>query len=741
MEQGVELWCPDDRVAGRVLRVFAAGGAVPQPDEWRAGQPPTSVPLKLGRPVVARATAGCMVRDSEPFITASVPIMGLKLNPATFEAEPFPQGELILRCAVGAAFVSEQCRLTGTRINLYVGNMLAAGTVRGCPPPPLPSSLSAEVDGLAASKVSFTTAEVADGSYFTAAVPLCAGGANVGAVSIMLSQDETRYSVKWVTSLTIVAGIVAAVLAAAVGLWLSRTITDPLKVLLQRATNIAKHRNLDQTIDIARDDEIGQLATAFNEMIGSLRLFYSDLRKSNEQLKSEIDERAKAEAELARHRDHLEQLVGQRTTELTEANKQLAVDIARREVIEQELRASREAAEAANKAKSEFLANMSHEIRTPMTAILGFAELLLAPDLSSTDRINNVNIIVRNGQHLLAIINDILDLSKVEAGRMAIERTACSPMQILQEVASLIRPRAVERKIEFDLEYATPLPPVMTSDPIRVRQILVNLVGNAVKFTQRGSVRVVARADSVDGGSSRLVVEIIDTGIGLTAEQTEKLFIPFSQADNTTTRRFGGTGLGLTISRRLAQLLGGDVIVQSIYGQGSTFTLTLDMGPVGVGTPEEPELAPPPASVPAPVQDRVAIAGSTRLRAHILLAEDGVDNQALVSHHLKRAGARVTLAEDGQKASSMALQAWRGGEPFDLILMDMQMPVMDGYEATRLLRKAKYAGPIIALTAHAMDSDRAKCIEAGCDDYLTKPINRGQLLATIASHLSVTPAI
>ena len=389
---------------------------------------------------------------------------------------------------------------------------------------------------------------------------------------------------------------------------------------------------------------------------------------------------------------------------------------------------ARRAAQEASRLKSEFLAHTSHEIRTPMTALVGYTELLGDPDLSPAERAEGLATIRRNGEHLMTIVNDILDLSKIESGRMTIERMACSPFALVAEVTAVLRPRAAHDGLDVEVGYRSPLPETIETDPTRLRQILLNLVGNAIKFTPRGSVRL--EVGPVE--DTRLCFEVIDTGIGLDAEQQARLFTAFSQADASTTRRFGGTGLGLAISKRLAGMLGGDLRVRSVPGEGSTFTLTIDVGSLaGV------RLLDRPPDVPAAAERREPSAHAPQaLRGRILLAEDGLDARRLLARHLRAAGAEVETAENGLVACELALRAAEAGTPYDLILMDMQMPELDGYAAAARLRAAGYRGPIVALTAHAMEDERARCLGAGCDGFAAKPILRRTLIEVARAYLA-----
>ena len=405
-------------------------------------------------------------------------------------------------------------------------------------------------------------------------------------------------------------------------------------------------------------------------------------------------------------------------------------DVTMLEEKEVQLRLARDEAEAANRAKSDFLANMSHEIRTPMNAILGFAELLRRGwQNNPQDTRRHLDTILGSGRHLLALINDILDLSKVEAGRLEVERVPCAVHQVVHEVADIMRLRAEEKGVRLLVHFPAALPATVLTDAARVRQIVTNLIGNALKFTLQGEVTVtlhMADAASAGHATPHLAIDVTDTGIGIPADKLDAIFEPFVQAEASTTRQFGGTGLGLAISRRFARALGGDVTVSSTPGQGSTFHVTLD-----AGEPDGTEWLAPDALVavarPQARSDAVHWQFDT---GRVLVVDDGAENRELVRLVLESAGLTVVEAHDGAMALDMVTR-----EAPDLVLMDVNMPVMDGYTATRTLRERGCTLPVLALTANAMKGFEHQIEAAGFTGYLTKPVDIDALLAELGVRL------
>ena len=398
----------------------------------------------------------------------------------------------------------------------------------------------------------------------------------------------------------------------------------------------------------------------------------------------------------------------------------IAHDITNQKQTELELREARRVAEAADRAKSDFLANMSHEIRTPMSAILGYAEIL-SGQLKDPDNLQSLDTIRSNGLYLLEIIDDILDLSRIEAGKLELDRRRVRPDRLVLDVQSLLKLHAAEKGLELAVEFDGPLPETIETDPTRVKQILINLVENAIKFTDQGGVRIVVR---LLPDEERLRLDVIDSGPGIPDETLTRLFQPFTQADSSVTRRFGGSGLGLSICRALGRMLGGDVAVETELGKGSTFTVTIATGNlkgVDMFQPQE-----------GTTGARIAYAELPPLSCTVLVVDDRRDMRYLAQHMLEEAGARVVLAADGREALERVETAAAVGSPFDIIVLDMQMPVLDGYAAAKALRDGGFDRPIIALTANAMKQDERRCLESGCDDYLSKPLSRATLVSTLA---------
>ena len=399
-----------------------------------------------------------------------------------------------------------------------------------------------------------------------------------------------------------------------------------------------------------------------------------------------------------------------------------------------ELERSRFDAEEANKAKSEFLANMSHEIRTPMNAILGFTDWLQRGMASTAEEQQEyLSTIHSSGTHLLSLINDILDLSKIEAGKLEIELQDVSPFKVIKQAAHLLSGKANEKGIELATEFQNEFPTLVKTDEVRLRQVVTNLMGNAVKFTSEGSVTLKARFIESDTFNDRIKLTVVDTGIGMSSAQISRIFDPFVQADASVTRRFGGTGLGLSISKRIVEAFGGEIHVESFEGIGTEVSFEIEVGDCS----ELPRLTVEQFDAESLTQQGKASVTTVAGLAggKVLVVDDGSANRKLIKLILTRAGCEVTEAENGKQGSDLALAG-----DFDLVLMDMQMPVMDGYQATTLLRDAHFQKPVIALTANAMSGDREKCMAAGCTAFLAKPVNIDDAIATVEKYISISRA-
>ena len=500
---------------------------------------------------------------------------------------------------------------------------------------------------------------------------------HLGDIAIRFSHKNLAQINREVLNLGISVALFGMTSIAVIGVLIGFLLTRRLGVLSNAAQRLAGG-DLAVRAGLSGNDEVAIVSQAFDTMAQSIAGNVEALRRST---------------------DLLEQRVAERTHELAEA---------------------RDEAIGANHSKSVFLANMSHEIRTPLAAIIGFSETLLLPNQSMSERVDAIRTIVRSGNHLLRIISDILDVSKIEAGKIDVEHIPVNLFEVIDDVEAIVSPMALEKNLRFEVDYRFPLPAQITGDPLRLKQILINLCNNAIKFTQHGSVHIKVMCEP---DAQRLTFKIIDTGIGLTEAQISAAFRPFTQADASITRRYGGTGLGLYLSRQLATMLGGQVTVQSTPEVGSCFTLTVATGSLNetvfvnqrsVKHHAQTEPSPPEVAV----------------RGEVLLVEDNIDNQKLISLFLRRSGAHTDLAENGQRAVELAMQ-----QAYDLILMDLQMPVMGGIEATRTLRERGYRGAIVALTANAMKSDIEACTEAGFDELISKPIPQDKLNQLLVRYL------
>ncbi|MCP3682224.1 MAG: response regulator [bacterium] len=478
---------------------------------------------------------------------------------------------------------------------------------------------------------------------------------------------------------------------------MSRSIIKPISVL-QNGTKIIGDGDLTHKIELSSKDELGILSDSFNKMTDNLRISTEVLNATNQQLQDSQQQ-------------------------LKDSNQQLNTNNQQLEIATAYANDMTARAETANTAKSQFLANMSHEIRTPMNGIIGFGELLAQEELTN-EQMDYVSMICKSGNHLLAIINDILDFSKIEAGKIDIEIVESSLEGILGNVNSMLRPKATEKGLDFNILHKTELPAQIHTDSTRLYQCLINLASNAIKFTEKGHVHIIVSLEEIEN-KPIVRFDVEDTGIGIPADKQELIFNSFSQADGSTTRKFGGTGLGLAITKHLAEILGGSVALQSEPGRGSVFSLRI---PAGVNVESQPALG---EERMKEYTQETPQTTEKQYSGNVLVAEDNPSNQKLIELLLKQLDLQVTLVDDGQKALAEITE-----HPYDLVFMDMQMPVMNGYQATGIIRKKGLSTPIVALTANAMKEDEQKCLEAGCSDYLAKPLNRKKLLEILDKYLN-----
>jgi len=488
-------------------------------------------------------------------------------------------------------------------------------------------------------------------------------GASVMLGSVLIDRGVYARGLRSIAWIGISLLLVAGTIVTLVHIYVGKTVFKRLERLHDTVQRIAQGGNLDLHVRVPGNDELSRLGADFNRMVDSI--------KETQRSFAEASERA----------------------------------------------------DAANRAKSLFLANMSHEIRTPMTAIIGYSELLENPNLAAEERQRYLSVVQQNGDALMALISDVLDLSRIEAGQLRVERQPCQLPVLMKEVLYSHSLKASEKGIDLTLEYLTPVPATLITDPFRLKQILSNLIGNAIKFTDEGSVSVKLRWE--EGLQSALHVDVRDTGIGVAEHALPRLFEPFSQVDDSHTRRYGGSGLGLAIARQLARSLNGDIIADSVAGHGSSFRFYIQ----AMAAENSARVMPRDALA---TEIRSQQIPAVQLGGRVLLVEDNEVNRLLVQRILSRAGIEVVEAEHGQEAVDIILRDSR----FDLVIMDMQMPVMDGYVAAGAIRDAGYQGAVLALTANVMSDDRRRCLDAGCDDFLGKPVRANKLLAACSRLIS-----
>ncbi|MES3036847.1 MAG: ATP-binding protein [Bdellovibrionota bacterium] len=498
-----------------------------------------------------------------------------------------------------------------------------------------------------------------------------------------------------------------------VGITGSRKLMDFFQVETNaQGTTIAIGKDIPQRIMPMTKNDVANIALSLSR--NESENPFEEIQRQNQDLLRILEQLTASEAELS-----------QVNRELAETNRGVVALYAQLDEKAKSLEIAHQDAQAANEAKTRFLSNMSHEIRTPLGIVQGFADLALNPEITDSERKSYLETIKRNSQNLTKLIGEVLDLAKIEAGKIEIERTTFSLPDMISEITSALGPQADSKGVMLTFTSEILSPEFVNTDHVRLRQIFMNLVGNALKFTEKGKVEILTRSiiKSTDSVDHTVEILISDTGIGLTPEQQERIFKPFVQADSSTTRKYGGTGLGLDLSKRLAQAMGGDLILhESTSGKGSTFLFSFNTTAIEQDrfSVVIESLGKMHSESNNPVR-KDALTG-----ARILVVDDSLDNQMLISHFLKVTGATIDLASDGIEAVAKALAG-----TFDIILMDVQMPNMDGYDATKAIRLKNSEVPIIALTAHAMLDERDKAMTMGFNEYLTKPLNPNLLIETI----------